>query len=319
MGLCNGELVLWYKDHIKIGTNAIPVKIDDDFGCKNNLVSAKIDGRELVYIEGSFKPWPQGRFSELMNYSLTNSTCYENRVSKFSIFKNGRECVVQIPSEQQYRFSGFLSIPGLDVIIVTSNVHKNIFVYDDNGLKLWEYHEEDENLKINGRCMPIVDDVVVVISEEVTAAMKLQGFDIRTGKLLWNLDVSERVCPNTFFIGDDKMLYGCESDAESPLESSNLFLTKLNPLTGDIEVTKVAGGEWFDVMPWLVTMHGNKLYYTDNRKGNEVGVIDVEKKKLVERMPLNIKKKVTIGAPVVTEDKVYVFIKDLQELRVFEK
>ena len=61
------------------------------------------------------------------------------------------------------------------------------------------------------------------------------------------------------------------------------------------------------------------IYYTDNRRGNEIGVIDVDKRELIERVPLNIKKKVSIGAPVVTDDKVYVFISDLQELRVFEK
>lgn len=315
-GLYNREPVLWYSDHIKIGNNAIPVNADDDFGCRNNLVLARIEGRELVYIDGSFTPWPKGRFSELMIYSLTDSTCYENGVSKFSIFKNGKECVFEIPSDEQYWFSGCLCSSGLDVAIVTSNVHKNIFGYSVNGQKLLEYHEKDENLIINGRCIPIVDNIVVVISQEITAAMKLQGFDIRTGKQLWHLDVSERVCPNTFFIGDDKMLYGCDVFYS---DTSDLHLCKLNPLTGELFSWNLLTDDKLEVMPWLVTMHENTLYYTDNRRGNEIGVIDVDKKELVERVPLNIDKKVTIGAPVVTDDKVYVFIKDLQELRVYEK
>ena len=66
-------------------------------------------------------------------------------------------------------------------------------------------------------------------------------------------------------------------------------------------------------------MHDRQLYFVDNRRGNEIGVIDVDKRELIERMPLNIKKKVTIGAPMVTDDKVYVFIRDLKELRVYEK
>ena len=66
-------------------------------------------------------------------------------------------------------------------------------------------------------------------------------------------------------------------------------------------------------------MHDRQLYFVDNRRGNEIGVIDVDKLELIERVPLNIKKKVTIGAPVVTDDKVYVFIRDLKELRVYDK
>ena len=66
-------------------------------------------------------------------------------------------------------------------------------------------------------------------------------------------------------------------------------------------------------------MHDRQLYFVDNHRGNEIGVIDVDKRELIERMPLNIKKKVTIGAPMVTDDKVYVFIRDLKELRVYEK
>ena len=66
-------------------------------------------------------------------------------------------------------------------------------------------------------------------------------------------------------------------------------------------------------------MHDRQLYFVDNRRGNEIGVIDVDKRELIERAPLNIKKKVTIGAPVVTDDKVYVFIRDLKELRVYDK
>ena len=109
------------------------------------------------------------------------------------------------------------------------------------------------------------------------------------------------------------MLYGCVPCYKE------LLLFRLDPYTGSLESWNLLSDEDLDVMPWNVTMHGHQLYYTDNRRGNEIGVIDVDKRELIERVPLNIKKKVTIGAPVVTDDKVYVFISDLQELRVFEK
>ena len=47
-------------------------------------------------------------------------------------------------------------------------------------------------------------------------------------------------------------------------------------------------------------------------------MIDVDRKEIVERQPLEIKKNVTIGAPVVTDDRMYVYIRELNELRVYE-
>ena len=45
---------------------------------------------------------------------------------------------------------------------------------------------------------------------------------------------------------------------------------------------------------------------------------NVDRKEIVERQPLEIKKNVTIGAPVVTDDRMYVYIRELNELRVYE-
>ena len=199
------------------------------------------------------------------------------------------------------------------VIVFGDVSDKALLFYTKTGQRLWEYKEEDENLKINGRCIPVVDDVVVVISQDCIIPEKIQGFNIQTGEKLWFLDLSEKGCPNTFFCGEDNMLYGCVPCYKE------LLLFRLDPYTGSLESWNLLSDEDLDVMPWNVTMHGRQLYYTDNRRGNEIGVIDVDKKELVERVPLSIKKKVTIGAPVVTDDKVYVFISDLQELRVFEK
>ena len=190
-----------------------------------------------------------------------------------------------------------------------------VLAYTKTGERLWEYKEEDSDLKINGRCIPVVDDVVVVISLYGARPKKIQGFNIRTGERLWISQSEAKYEPDTFHIGADKMLYGCRGYVVSP----GIGITKLNPLTGELEVSLINKDEEFDFMPWNVTMHDRQLYFVDNRRGNEIGVIDVDKRELIERVPLNIKKKVTIGAPVVTDDKVYVFISDLQELREYEK
>lgn len=68
----------------------------------------------------------------------------------------------------------------------------------------------------------------------------------------------------------------------------------------------------------MMLRHRHILPYRSSTIGSQF-ILDGDGHELIERVPLKIKKKVTIGAPVVTDDKVYVFIQDLQELIVFEK
>ncbi|MBR6249774.1 MAG: hypothetical protein IKR17_01095 [Bacteroidales bacterium] len=246
------------------------------------------------------------------NYYVTY--CRANDIIKVLCVDKDDEYLFDIPSNDSFRCKKLVS----KVIVFGDVSDKALLFYTKTGQRLWEYKEEDENLKINGRCIPVVDDVVVVISEDCAVAEKIQGFNIHTGKKLWEISNAEEiVCPNTFFVGEDQYLYGCCTECAYYDEESKLIMTKLNPKNGNTESIDVGMG--FSAMSYDVTMHDRQLYYIDNRPGNEIGVIDVDKKELIERVPLNIKKKVTIGAPVVTDDKVYVFIRDLQELRVFQK
>ena len=243
------------------------------------------------------------------NYYITY--CRVNNIIKVLCVDKDDEYLFDIPSNDSLRCKKLVS----KVIVFGDVSDKALLFYTKTGQRLWEYKEEDENLKINGRCIPVVDDVVVVISLYGARPKKIQGFNIRTGERLWISQSEAKYEPDTFHIGADKMLYGCRGYVVSP----GIGITKLNPLTGELEVSLINKDEEFNFMPWNVTMHDRQLYFVDNRRGNEIGVIDVDKRRLIERVPLNIKKKVTIGAPVVTDDKVYVFISDLQELRVFEK
>jgi hypothetical protein len=63
-------------------------------------------------------------------------------------------------------------------------------------------------------------------------------------------------------------------------------------------------------------MHNNRLYYGSNRPGCEFGIIDCGKKELVESVALGLEEGYQIGAPIVSDGKVYVFGGD--ELRVYE-
>ena len=317
LGLYNGELALWYPNRLEVGTIIIPIEKGDDFVIweQSRFLSRKRNNKRMILNGDKFVDWPQGRFGEINRIKdCSYSKKVDNGVYSLSILQKSKEYLLNIECGE---YGPDLVNIVDDVLMLSDNIidcHTLLF-YTKTGQRLWEYKEEDENLKINGRCIPVVDDVVVVISLYGARPKKIQGFNIRTGERLWINQSEAKYEPDTFHIGADKMLYGCRGYVVSP----GIGITKLNPLTGELEVSLINKDEEFDFMPWNVTMHGRQLYYTDNRRGNEIGVIDVDKKELVERVPLNIKKKVTIGAPVVTDDKVYVFIQDLNELRVFEK
>ena len=241
------------------------------------------------------------------------SSKFDDGKINVSLIDGTQEVLFDINAESDLGISKIINKHS--IMIFPMNDKKSLLFYTKTGQRLWEYKEEDENLKINGRCIPVVDDVVVVISMRGLRPEKIQGFNIHSGERLWGITFEGKGVSNTLFVGEDKILYGCMR----PFASNGLVLTSLNPFTGELIKHVISEEDGFEVMPWLVTMHGRPLYYTDNRRGNVIGVIDVDKRELIERVPLNIKKKVSIGAPVVTDDKVYVFISDLQELRVFEK
>lgn len=314
--------VIVMDGNIQIGSEFYNAPANYDFYVENDVLTQK----DLTDETEKHKFYRDGHFiDEDCKYGTRNihfnpdSYCsyeYNDGVAKFCFMEHKIECCYEIKTFDRFYIPRY--DPKTSILIFSLWDNKTLLFYSKTGQFLWEYIEEDENLKINAGCIPIVNDVVVVICMKGNNPKKLQGFNIRSGKRIWKTEMENGVA-NTLFVGPDNMLYGCKSVFIKPFVSSKLLLTKINPLTGELEITNLAEGEYFEVMPWLVTMHGNKLYYTDNRRGNEIGVINVDKKELVERVPLNIKEKVTIGAPVVTDDKVYVFIRDLQELRIYEK
>ena len=313
----NEAPIVVYSNIVNICGVDFESKKDDDYFVRNGVLTKSTPNGFMKYKQYKFNG---NKFEEehsqyaRNNYFDNNSwlsTEYTEGVIRVALTINGESYLFDIKDKKHANIPYFSFRH--DILVLTSD--KSLLFYTKTGQRLWEYKEEDENLKINGRCIPVVDDVVVVISLYGARPKKIQGFNIRTGERLWINQSEAKHEPDTFFMGEDKMLYGCRGYVIKP----GIGITKLNPFTGELEVSLINNEEEFDFMPWNVTMHDRQLYFVDNRRGNEIGVIDVDKRELIERVPLNIKKKVTIGAPVVTDDKVYVFISDLQELRVFEK
>ena len=289
---------------------------DKEYVSEENGVLEKYESGEehKVYTNGEFKTImrkysPPTFFEENVWIEYSYS---EDKIANVRFMEHGEETLFTIKTPNGIHSPRY--IKEKSIFLFNDPAQKYLLAYSKTGEFLWQYTEEDADLKINWKCIPVVDDVVVIISKYGARPKKIQGFNIRTGEQIWIIQSDAKYEPDTFHVGEDNMLYGCRGYVVSP----GIGITKLNPFTGDLEVTLVNKEEVFDSMPWNVTMHGRRLYYADNREGKEIGVIDVDRKEIVERQPLEIKKNVTIGAPIVTDDRMYVYIRELNELRVYE-
>lgn len=209
-----------------------------------------------------------------------------------------------------------------DILVFNQVLRNFLLFYAKTGERLWEYKTENSDWKINRMCIPMVDDVVVIISTSNPASnyrVRIEGFNIHTGERLWINN--HKNITNHYFIGPDKMLYTCQHDwLDMKNDIMQLVLYKLNPFTGETETTQLKVDDDRGVVcPWNTCIYGNKLYYADNHPGCILGVVDIDKKQIVEEFSLNLKKGFRMGAPIVTEDKIYQFIRNKKEVWVFDK
>ena len=313
--LHRGQEVRIYKDKICVGDKELKAEPDDDFFEENgNLTKCKLgkSGTRMLYNNGVFE-------EERLRYTIAiyfapdvyYSKMEEGNVFKYSFMENGTEYLFEIESEKS--LSRIEYNPGNSVLMIPTSGDRQLLFYTKTGERLWVYDEEEvvkgTELKIV-RFPSVVDDVVVIISRIITEDIyKAQGFKIRTGEKLWELRDND--CPDDLFLGEDKKLYGCYSYYD------NLMLYCIDPFSGKMEGFAVkTNDEGINVCPWNVSMHNNRLYYGSNRPGCEFGIIDCGKKELVESVALGLKSGYQIGAPIVSDGKVYVF--GGGELRVYE-
>ena len=304
-----------YEDYFVINETKYPNDNNDYVSEENGVLKKYKDISSLyVFINGNFEHVKiKYSFPTFFEENVWIEYSYsEDKIANVRFMENCKETLFSIKTPNGIHSPRY--IKEKNIFLFNDPAQKYLLFYSKTGEFLWQYTEEDANLKINWKCIPVVDDVVVIISKYGARPKKIQGFNIRTGEQIWIIQSDAKYEPDTFHVGEDNMLYGCRGYVVSP----GIGITKLNPFTGDLEVTLVNKEEVFDSMPWNVTMHGRRLYYADNREGKEIGVIDVDRKEIVERQPLEIKKNVTIGAPVVTDDRMYVYIRELNELRVYE-
>lgn len=320
-GLINNQPVIMYPgEKVSIGSISLPAEPVGSLVVEGNaLWKNRYRPNVSVYKDGSFVPF-KARFKNFIYMSEDEILSGEriNEIYRVSIKEKGDEYLIDLDETGLTDNYYILKKMG-DLLSFMSQDSKSMLFCKKTGERLWLYNEVNKNLQINYRCIPVVGDVVVIISVEFGAAKRVQGFNVRTGEKLWEVPNAGKTCLSTFFEGEDHLLYGCHTEELDYDKPSRLMLTVLNPVNGDIENVQV--GEACDVMAHRVAMYGRLLYYSDNRRGNEVGVIDVDKHTVIDRVSLLPKTKkavVTLYPPVVTDDRVYVYGQNMC-LWVFEK
>jgi len=319
--LYKNEEVLVYKDKMIIGNKQLPIKEKSSYACVNDVLYKKHISEENIstlyrfdgnsFVEEPFK-YRSKKYFNLHQFSSIDSN---DGVVKVSFVDEGTENLFEFTAEDKY-FILTYDIPN-EILILNAWYDDGLLFYTKTGERLWEYKVE-EGREIDERGVMVVDDIVVIPCTEDDAPISVEGYNLLTGEKLWEVD-DEEDCDYCYKIGPNKMLYAL-SFFRCKDHRVELRLTQLNPFSGEVEMKVLKEGEYWDyIHPAATTIHGNKLFYVNQikKEGCSVGVVDLETKELIDDTPLESQGN-TVEKPIVTDDKIYVRIRELNELRIYE-
>lgn len=122
-------------------------------------------------------------------FRIGKSVClFDGDDYRLSHENKGKGFLFEVKTDERLflKVKSFLSNKSEDVMMFTSNREKKyIFFHPKTCEFLWQCTEEAEGLKINWLCIPVVDNVVVIISKYGARPKKIQGFNIRIGRQIW--------------------------------------------------------------------------------------------------------------------------------------
>ena len=323
--LLKGEEVIVTEDKIQIGDKYIDSNPNDDVFCRNDVLTKRENfEKQFVYKDGEWHDeHPKYSrffyFGEDLYYSTEDDE--DAHVQKYSIFDNGKETLFEIKTD-----SGMFT-PKYDkkhdlYLFLEINC-QNLFFYTRDLKFLWKYQTEAPDIDIKFNEITIAGDVITILTskyiEEVNDyTHSFGGYNILTGQKLWF--IKDFSLNTHFHAGNDNMLYSTRRYYEQ------LFIEKLNPNDGSITEYEIkCNYPVYDthIYPTTTTLYGNKLYFSvERRKGLcGIGVVNLDTMAIEEEAELDTYDEgVCLSeAPIVTEDRVYVFIPLLEELHIFER
>lgn len=349
--LYKGEEVYVYNDRVIIGDQVLPAKKDDCYCCKNGVLYQMIDQGAFDYTLFSYKgdlfSEDNFRYEDKEYFSLEQYCTYESEDGEVNVsfIDNGNETLFGFTEDDDYSVLKY-DIAN-DVLILCSICSKGLIFYTKTGERLWEYKVEEGNQILDDAVIVVgdvvitcvneksvegdkgnqiledavivVDDVVVITCvNEKNRIVSVEGYNLSSGEKIWKVDEVEH-CRKKYVQGPNKILYGLTS-YHCKDHTTELRFTELDPFTGKVEeVVLREGGYWSGV--YHITIHGNKLFYVhDNwvENSSSLGVIDLETREVIEDFPLGVAGGGLVAMPIVTDDKIYVHVRDLNELRIYE-
>lgn len=316
--LYNGEAVLVFDDKITIGDKTMPrpkgsCKVQGGVLCIEDYDSDK-DISTFYRYNGNEFVTDEFRYNNNEKYYSPNhssSTLRKDDTMYISIKEFDKETTVEIKYDTKIYFVDYDYKN--EVIVIDQHRNNKYLFYAKTGELLWEYNLNDE-YEYDEREIIIVDGIVVIPStrKESSHLYMLEGFNIKTGKKLWEITDNDR-CLYYYTIGPDNMLYALTSyyctDSTHRIE---LRLYYLNPYTGNADVKVLEeGNHWDDVSKHNNFILGNKLYYVNGYHISQpcsFGVVDLNTKKVIVDIPMQLPEGVRPTAIVATNNKVYVKI-----------
>ena len=323
--LLKGEEVIVTEDKIQIGDKYIDSNPNDDVFCDNDVLKKRENfKKQFVYKDGKWHDeHPKYSrffyFSEDLYYSTEDDE--DAHVQKYSIFDNGKETLFEIKTDSGMLLHDYDKKH--ELYLFPEMNYQTLLFYTRDLKFLWKYQTEAPDLDIELNEITIAGDVITILTnkyiEEVNDyTHSIGGYNILTGQKLWF--IKDFSLNTHFHVGNDNMLYSTRRYYEQ------LFIEKLNPNDGSITEYEIkCNYPVYDthIYPTTTTLYGNKLYFSiERRKGLcGIGVVNLDTMAIEEEAELDTYDEgVCLSkAPIVTEDRVYVFIPLLEELHIFER
>ena len=319
--LLKGEEVIATAHNLQIGDLTLDAAPDDDIFCENDvLIKREHFKKQFTYKDGK---WIEDHprygyfqyFSENLYYSRERNK--EEQLMRYSIIENGKETLFEIKSELGIMLHSYNE--RLSMYIFPEILDRSLLFYTKDLQFLWKYQIDELNFKIVAHGVSIVGDTVVIVKREkinmTVFRFFVEAYCIRTGERKWG--PKELRYNPSFRVGGDGFIYAMEQD-----DGGYKFVVRLDPKNGEL----TEHGIMSDLLNPDDRINGhsfidkNMMYFTSNSPVPTIGVIDLKTMQLLEYQKMETEWEAwTTEDPIVTEDKVYLYVPLANELHVLQK
>ena len=320
--LLKGEEVVATAHNLQIGDLTLDAAPDDDVFCENDvLIKREHFKKQFTYKNGK---WIEDHprygyfqyFSENLYYSRERNK--EEQLMRYSIIENGKETLFEIKSELGLKLHNY--IEELSIYIFPEIQDHSLLFYTKDLQFLWKYQIEEPNVKIlQPQGYTIVGDIVLIVRRErlgmTDFKFSMDAFCIRSGKHIWG-------CEDLDFlpmlrIASDNMAYSIHDQVDG-----QTFICKIDPTNGDLTKHEIKSDKINSKTEFssLSTIDHNVMYVIIESPKPSLCSINLETMELEECQELETAQGIWLTeAPIVTEDKIYLFIPSLEELHILQR